>query len=216
MWSPQFPCDIPHIQYNLAMHKKYDPNIHHRRSIRIPGYDYSQEGWYYITICTQDNTCIFGQLTNDNIRLNSGGRMVETWWRKIPAKFQSIQTDQYIVMPNHFHGIININARATPCDPPTPVEAAPRGRLDPNVESPLTHNKSGQSRRIAPTLGDIVRWFKTMTSNQYIKGVKQNAWPPFPGRLWQRNYYEHIIRNEEELNQIRQYIADNPRRPEPT
>ena len=112
--------------------------------------------------------------------------MVETWWRKLPAKFQSIKKDEHIVMSNHLHGIINIVPTA------------------------------GHSRPHTPKLGDIVRWFKTMTTNHYIKGVKQNGWPPFPGRLWQRNYYEHIIRNEDELNQIRQYITDNPRRADPT
>jgi len=80
----------------------------------------------------------------------------------------------------------------------------------PRDESGQPRGKSGQPHGIAPTLGGIVNWFKTMTTNQYIRGVKQNRWPAFAGRLWQRNYYEHIIRNEEELNHIRQYIADNP------
>jgi len=97
-------------------------------------------------------------------------------------------------MPNHFHGIINI-VGVTLRDRPLPDN---------------TNNKLGQSHRIAPTLGDIVNWFKTMTTNQYTHGVKQNGWHPFYGRLWQRNYYEHIIRNEDELNRFCQYIAENP------
>ena len=71
-------------------------------------------------------------------------------------------------------------------------------------------NTFGQPHGVAPTLGDIVNWFKTMTTNRYIRGVKQNRWSPFGGKLWQRNYYEHIIRNEEELNHVRQYVAENP------
>ena len=181
------------------MSGKYDPNIHHRRSIRLGWYDYSQDGWYFVTMCTRNHTCMFGNILNDQMRLNKAGVMVGTWWRKVGGKFPSVRTDEYIIMPNHFHGIVNI------------VGAAPCGR-------PITGNnnvygqprdESGQPHGVAPTLGDIVNWFKTMTTNQYIRGVKQNGWSPFAGKLWQRNYYEHIIRNEEELNHIRQYIADN-------
>ena len=176
------------------MPKKYNPNIHHRRSIRIPDYDYSQNGWYFVTICTQNRKYMFGEIVKDQMRLNNAGVITETWWQKLTNKFLSVQTDEYVVMPNHFHGIINI------------VGVTLRGRPLPDN----TNNKLGQSHRIAPTLGDIVNWFKTMTTNQYIHGVKQNGWHPFYGRLWQRNYYEHIIRNEDELNRFCQYIAENP------
>jgi len=192
---------------------------------------------------------MFGEIVKDQIRLNNAGFMVEKWWQKVTNKFPSVQTDEYVVMPNHFHGIINI-VGATPCGRPdanlvdgkfvgaTPcgrpdanlvdgkfVGATPCGRPDANLvdgkfvgATPCgrpdvcgsPNNKLGQSHRIAPTLGDIVNWFKTMTTNQYIRGVKKNGWPPFPNRLWQRNYYEHIIRNEDELNRFRRYIADNP------
>ena len=182
------------------MSGKYDPNIHHRHSIRLGCYDYSQDGWYFVTMCTQNHACMFGNIVNDQMQLNDAGVMVRTWWRKVGGKFPSVRTDEYIIMPNHFHGIVNI------------VGAAPCGRpiIGNNTASGQPHGKSGQPRGVAPTLGDIVNWFKTMTTNQYIRGVKQNRWPAFAGRLWQRNYYEHILRNEEELNHIRQYIADNP------
>jgi len=184
VWLPQ----------NVVMPEKYDTNIHHRRSIRVPGYDYSQEGWYFITICAQNRKNMFGEIVNGQMRLNNAGLMVKTWWEKVTNKFSTVQTDEHIVMPNHFHGIINI-VGAGLCARPI------AGNIN---------NKSGQSCRIAPTLGEIVNWFKTITTNQYIHGVKQNAWPSFPGRLWQRNYYEHIIRNETELKRFRRYIADNP------
>ena len=181
--------------YNSFMPQKYDPNIHHRRSIRLPGCDYSQDGWYFVTICAQERQYIFGDIKNNGqVRLNNAGRMIETWWRGLTNKFSRIRIDEYVVMPNHFHGIVII------------VGAARCGRPEPDG----ANDKSGQPHRVAPTLGDIVHWFKTMTTNQYIRGVKQNGWPPFPGRLWQRNYYEHIIRNEDELNHFRQYITDNP------
>ncbi len=140
---------------------------------------------------------MFGDIVNDQMRLNEAGIMVSTWWRKVGGKFSSVQTDEYIIMPNHFYGIVN-------------VKGQPHG-VAPTDNATEQHNdRSGQPRRVAPTLGDIVNWFETMTTNQYIRGVNQNGWSPFGGKLWQRNYYEHIIRNEEELNQVRQYIAENP------
>jgi len=194
-------CNLLDIRYNLFMPEKYDPNIHHRRSIRVPSYDYSQDGWYFVTICTQNREDMFGEIAKDQMWLNNAGFMVKTWWQKVTGKFPSVQIDEYVVMPNHFHGIINI-VGATLCGRPD-VDVAD-GKLA------QTHNRLGQSHRIAPTLGVIVNWFKTMTTNEYIWGVKEKDWMPFPGKLWQRNYYEHIIRDEDELNRFRQYIADNP------
>ena len=172
------------------MSEKYSPNVHHRRSMRLEGYDYSQEGWYFITICTQDRRCMFGEMVGCRVQLNDAGLMIESWWMIMTGKFPVVQTDEYVVMPNHFHGIVNVGA-------------APCGR-------PITHKGSGQPHRVAPTLADIVHWFKTMTTNQYIRAVKRGEWPPFRKKLWQRNYYEHVIRDEEELNHFRQYIGDNP------
>jgi REP element-mobilizing transposase RayT len=171
------------------MSEKYDPNVHHRRSMRLAGYDYSQEGWYFITTCTQDRRCMFGAIMGDHMQLNDAGLMIESWWRKLSGKFPMVQTGEYIVMPNHFHGIINVGA-------------APCGR-------PSVDNESGQPHGVAPTLGDVVNWFKTMTTNQYIRGVKREDRRPFHKKLWQRNYYEHVIRDEEELNRLRQYISEN-------
>jgi len=203
------------------MSGKYDPNIHNRRSIRLGWYDYSQDGWYFVTMCTQNHACMFGNILNDQMRLNKGGVMVGTWWRKVGGKFPSVRTDEYIIMPNHFHGIVNI-VGAAPCGrpitgnnnaygQPRDESGQPHGVAPTmNNASVQHHGKSRQPRGVAPTLGDIVNWFKTMTTNQYIRGVKQNGWLPFGGKLWQRNYYEHIIRKEEELNHTRQYIAENP------
>ena len=150
------------------MSEKYDPNVHHRRSMRLDGYDYSQEGWYFITICTQDRRCMFGQIIGDRMQLNDAGVMIESWWKKLTGKFPIVRTDEYVVMLNHFHGIVNVGA--VPC-----------GR-------PSIHNESRQPRGVAPTLADIVHWFKTMTTNQYIRGVKRGDWPTFHKKLWQRNY----------------------------
>jgi len=151
--------------------------------MRLEGYDYSQEGRYFITICTQGRRCMFGEIIGDRVQLNDAGLVIESWWRKLADKFPIVQTDEYVVMPNHFHGIVNVGA-------------APCGR-------PTTRNESGQPHRVAPTLVDIVHWFKTMTTNKYIRGVKEGDWLPFRKKLWQRNYYEHVIRDEDELNHFR-------------
>jgi len=164
---------------------KYDPHIHQRCSVRLKGYDYSQGGYYFVTICTQNRRPLFGEIKNDVMILNDAGKMVDRQWNGLAGRFKNIQLDEYIVMPNHFHGIIIIvaNIRAGTRPAPTPL----------------------------PTFGDMVGAFKSITSHEYINGVKQNHWKPFDGKLWQRNYYEQIIRNETSLQRIREYIINNPR-----
>jgi REP element-mobilizing transposase RayT len=174
---------------------KYNPKIHHRRSVRLLGYDYSQTGAYFITICTQNRECLFGKIEDGELRLNDVGEMIQAFWDEIPSYYPGIDIDEFIVMPNHIHGIIVI------------VGADPCGR--PGLANP----QNGQARGPAPTglsLPDIAHRFKTMTTKRYADGVKQNGWSAFHGKLWQRNYWEHIIRNESELNSIRLYIQINP------
>ena len=173
-----------------------DPQPHHRRSIRLKGYDYAQVGAYFVTICTQNRECLFGEIRDGQISLNDAGQMVGRWWDELTRKFPAVETDAYVAMPNHFHGVILVGAAL--CGRPEPES---------NV-----YATSGHPHRGAPTLGDIVDWFKTMTTNEYIREVKRQGWPPFPGRLWQRNYYERVIRNDDELCHIREYIANNPLR----
>jgi REP element-mobilizing transposase RayT len=167
----------------------YDPNRHHRRSIRLKGYDYSQAGAYFITLCTQDRACLFGKVVNGEMRLNDAGRMVLAEWNRLPERFPQVVLDAFVVMPNHVHGILVIT------DPAPTVGAT-----------------VGATLVVAPTVGNIIGAFKSRVTVEYIRGVKTSGWPPFRGRLWQRNYYEHIIRNERALNAIRQYIMENPRR----
>ena len=163
---------------------KFDPDIHHRRSIRLKHYDYSQKGAYFITICTRNREIIFDH--------NSIKNMIKKWWEKLPNKFHNVEIDEFIVMPNHIHGIIFIVGvvvvGADPC-------VCPNEKLGEHTGSPL-HK--------------IVQWFKTMTTNEYINNVKMFGWKSFDGKLWQRNYYEHIIRNEKELDVVRKYIINNP------
>ena len=124
------------------------------------------------------------------MRLNDAGRMIEQWCFELNRKFSTVETDEFVVMPNHFHGIVVIAGVTVGADL----------RVGPNSEG---------AHAGAP-LPTIIQWFKTMTTNEYMRGVKTRSWTPFAGRLWQRNYYEHIVRCENELTCIREYIANNP------
>lgn len=192
----------------------YNPNIHHRRSIRLQGYDYSSAGMYFITICVQGMECFFGEIANGEMILNDAGKMVNKWWKKIPEKFSDIELDVYQIMPNHFHAIV-IN-----------VGVHPRVRPDSDDDhAPNSDAENGQTHGSAPTdnanenilgehvgspLYEIVQWFKTMSTNEYIRGVKTLGWERFNGKLWQRNYYEHIIRDGKSYQTISNYIVNNP------
>jgi len=183
-----------------------------RRSIRLPGYDYSQTGAYFVTICTKDRECLFGDIVNREMSLNDAGRMVDKWYGELENKFTDIKCDEYIVMPNHFHAIIqNVGADLCVCPNGNRVGTT----MGENVagkrvagENVAGENVAGE--HIGSPLQGVIQWFKTMTTNEYMRGVKQHGWPPFPGKLWQRNYYEHIIRNENEMARIREYIMNNP------
>jgi putative transposase len=176
----------------------YDPNKHHRRSIRLKGYDYSQAGAYFVTMCAQQRELLF--VADDVID------MIQRWWDKLPDKFPGVETDAFVIMPNHAHGIIvvGVNPRVDPS--PRDDSGQTRGSAPTMGSAPTT----GIAPTSAPTLGEMIQWFKTMTTNEYMRGVKTLNWTPFPGKLWQRNYYEHIICSEIELNAIRQYIINNP------
>ncbi len=177
---------------------KYPPNKHHRKSIRLKGYDYSQSGLYFVTICCQNMLCLFGKIENGIMILNDAGKMIEKWYYKTAEKFPNIQCLEMIVMPNHFHCIWQI------VDVPT-VGADPR--VCPDKQS---RGEQLQGEHIGSPLHRVVQWFKTMTTNEYIRGVKTLNWQPFYKKMWQRNYYEHIIRNDKSYTTISEYIKNNP------
>lgn len=183
---------------------KYNPDIHHRHSLRLKNYDYSKPGAYFVTVCAQNRTCMFGAIENGNLALNDAGRMAQRVWQELPAHYHGVEIDQFIVMPNHFHGII-VLVGAGPCACPD---------VDPFATDINKNDLKGQPQGVAPTisLSDIVHRFKSLTTARYRNGVKEYNWRIFPGRLWQRNYYEHIIRSEDSLNRIRGYIRCNPAR----
>jgi REP element-mobilizing transposase RayT len=181
-----------HLHYPKKM-TSYNPDIHHRHSIRLREYDYSNAGACFMTFCAQNREYLFGEIVDGKVILNDAGRMVEKWWRELTKIFPSVKTDAHIVMPNHFHGIIMIGVGA-----------------DLRVCPVMKNGHDSKGAHTGAPLQRIVQWFKTMVTNEYLRGVKRNELLPMPGRLWQRNYYEHIIRTEDELNRLREYVINNP------
>ena len=183
---------------------RYNPEKHNRRSIRLRRYDYSRQGAYFVTICTQNRECLFGNIRHNEMVLNQAGEMAGKTWNNLSVKCPGIVIDEYIVMPNHVHGII--------CIVGAPLVGALSLELQMGgIDRAGTRPDRRAGTRPAPTsLGDVVGIFKSITTHKYSMNVNANYWPPFTGKLWQRNYYEHIIRNEDELNRIRDYIENNP------
>ena len=165
----------------------YDPEIHRRRSIRLDGYDYSQAGVYFISFVAQGRLCLFGKVEDGVMRLNDAGEMIRRVWDGVPDRFSTIAIDEFVVMPNHVHGVLFIRQPA-----------------------PATEATIGPAEGVDPSLGDVVRAFKSVTTLEYGKGVRRLGWQRFEKRLWQRNYYERVVRNESELGAIREYIVKNP------
>lgn len=175
----------------------YNPEIHHRKSIRIKEYDYTKEGFYFVTICCHEHQCLFGRIIKGEMVLNECGRMIKKWYIELENKFPNFKNHSIIVMPNHIHFIMELTTTvgADLCVCPYKNHVNNQNELGEHTGSPL-HS--------------IIQWFKTMSTNEYIRNVKTKNWPPFKKRLWQRNYYEHIIRNEQSYNQIVEYIHTNP------
>lgn len=172
----------------------YNPDIHHRRSIRIKGYDYSQEGYYFITICTHNKEHLFGKITDGVMELHEYGQIVKTEWLKTPEMRPNIKLDEFVIMPDHFHGIIIITNRC--------LDTMHRVPTTDNIKKTMEQFGKPTSNTI-PT---IVRGFKSAVTKQ-INIIRNSSGVP----VWQRNYYEHIIRNEESYIRISEYIKNNPK-----
>src|SRR3990170_3192824 len=157
----------------------YNPATHHRRSIRLSGYDYAQAGAYFLTICTQNRECLFGDVVEGQTALSGPGEMVESAWHGLPEHYPGVAIDAFVVMPNHIHGIVILVGAGPGACPHLPGQ--PQG----------VAFAMGQPQGVAPTLSlpDVVHRFKSLTTARYRQAVRNQGWPPFNGRLWQRNYY---------------------------
>ena len=159
--------------------------MRYRKFLRSPLHNYADAGAYFVTICATNGAQLFGTIL-DELVLNDIGKMIESVWLKMPEHFPTVGLDSYIVMPNHFHGIVVLG-------------------LD---------NIDGQWMRLEeknnPSLTEVMGAFKSITTLEYSKGVRHQNWPSFNKRLWQRSYFDRVIRNDEEMGRIRSYILNNP------
>ncbi|MBX7226208.1 MAG: hypothetical protein K1X55_09255 [Chitinophagales bacterium] len=213
-------------------------NKPYRKNLRLQGYDYSQDGLYFITMCVKDRWYLLGEIVEGKMIHSDAGKMIEKWYDKLEDKFHEIRCHEMIVMPDHIHFIIEIKI-ASNKNTVDPVAADPsvcknqKTTAEENVckneiEIEITDeiyqsidclayietNESDQKQNPShkTSLFSVIQWFKTMTTNEYIRGVKNLQWKRFNGKLWQPNYYEHIIRNEEAYRNITLYIRNNPRK----
>jgi len=160
-----------------------------RRSIRLQRYDYSLPGAYFITICIHKQKML--------LKIKDVQMMIRSVWSSLPDRFLSLKLDEFVIMPNHIHAILCINIVGADL-------VSARNKAD------LVSARNKTTPISAPTISRIVQAFKSITTYKYILGVKENNWSLFDKRLWQRNYYDHIIRSEKSLNYIREYIVNNP------
>ncbi|AJI47896.1 transposase [Francisella philomiragia] len=170
-----------------------------RKNLRLKYYDYSSNGAYFVTICVNNRECLFGDIIDGQMCLNDAGLMIDEIYHDLENKFANIQCGEYVIMPNHFHCVIHICNDGYRMNERANIEFAPT-KVPVGVESISTR----------VSLSQIIQTFKRQTTIEYINGVKTKNWQSFDKRLWQRNYYEHIIRNEKSYNEIIKYIQLNP------
>jgi putative transposase len=181
-------------------HSKFDPNRHHRKSIRLGGYDYTQAGAYFVTIVTYQRDCLFGKIVNEEMQLNDFGKIADECWRAIPEHFPNVDLGVHVIMPNHAHGVIVIRDDVSTSH----FGMIDDGRRGAAMLRPYDDNSNSHKINVKPgSLGAIVRSYKSAVSYRINK--EHNA-----TGIWQRNYYEHIIRNADEANRIHLYIEANP------
>jgi REP element-mobilizing transposase RayT len=183
------------------MKTQYDPRIHHRRSIRLKGYDYSQAGMYFVTIVTQGQEALFGEVVEGEMRLNRLGEIVQKWWGFLPDHFPDIELGAFVIMPNHVHGIIILHGGRGTVPVPRNEETAQLGGKNQSKEGGETPPLRER------TLGQIVAYFKYQSTKE-INALRGGP----AAKIWQRNYYEHILRNQQDLELTWLYIESNPAR----
>jgi putative transposase len=175
------------MQYINSYRKNKMPEFKTRKQIRLPNYDYSENGYYFITICSKNRENLFGNSVGALLacarELSICGQIIERQWLDLPNQYDDVELDEYVIMPNHIHGILILNNR-----------------------SPAGLRAQASS---APTISQIIRSFKSRSSMEYLKFINENNLN-VSGKIWQRSFYDHVIRNERSLNAIRQYILDNP------
>ena len=194
----------------------YNTILHLRHSIHLQSYDYSQPGGYFITVCTQNHKPWFGEIFNGEMHLNELGEITQNQLLRIPTRFEHIELDEFVIMPNHIHAIIihePVGAGFTPAqydDLAYTRVGVGVGLAPTHMTLPINHPETGQPQGLPlrKTLGNIIGAYKSLVANECLKIFKTKN--QIMAKFWQRNYYEHIIRDEKSYQQIAQYIIDNP------
>ena len=176
---------------------EFDPKKHHRRSIRLKGYDYAQARAYFVTIVTWQRETLFGEIVDGEMVLNEMGKMVQKWWHQIQKHFPNVELGAFVIMPNHIHGIIIITEGRGAVPAP-----------DDDIQNEQQGEMTSPRHRKKPTLGQIVAYFKYQSTKEMnaLDGAGTIT------KFWQRNYHDRIIRNEHEMARIWDYIEANPSR----
>jgi putative transposase len=182
---------------------KSDPQEHHRRSIRLPEYNYSQPGAYFVTMVTFRRECLFGEIRDGKMNLNEAGQIVLNVWNSLPPRYPTVTLGTAVVMPNHFHGVIIVGAIHESSVVVGVIHELPLPEL-PLRESPLPDKPQSRAQRRRMTLPLALGYFKMNSAKQINKLLNSSGTP-----IWQRNYYEHVIRNDDEHNRIHFYIESN-------
>jgi REP element-mobilizing transposase RayT len=172
------------------MPSKFDPQKHHRRSIRLKGHDYTSPGGYFITIVTYHRECLLGEIVNGEMKLSNYGKIADECWRAVHDHFSNVDLGTYVIMPNHVHGILVINDCA---------DGLPSARRGTIYRAPTEQF----GKPVIGSIPTIIRTFKAAVTRRIGRELNSTG-------IWQRNYYEHIIRNEHEWNNIHLYIEANP------
>ena len=191
----------------------YDPEKHHRRSIRLPQYDYTQSGVYFVTICTHERECVLGDVVDGVMILNDWGIIADRFWDEVSAHFRGVAIDAHVIMPNHVHAdIVIVQNPIRRGEVSSPALATTRaaiqgGGTPPALATTRAAIQGGGTPPLQPALGQIVAYYKYQTT----KAI--NLMRDMPGaKFWQRNYWEHVIRNDAEMSRILEYIETNPAR----
>ena len=223
---------------------KYNPTLHHRRSIRLKGYDYSQAGLYFVTICCQDRICRFGKIENGEMVLNDFGQIAYDEWEKLPERYPNMFLDVFQIMPNHIHGVVALggmrdadvgatlavalNDNTVALNDNTVAQNDNTVAQNDNTvaqnnanndttahdnratahDNRATAHDNRATARVAPTVGNIVGAYKSLVTNKCLEICKFQG--EYMGKLLQRDYWEHIIRNEQSYQRIANYIVNNP------
>ena len=192
---------------------KYNPAKHHRRSIRLKGYDYTSPGSYFVTICVQDRECVLSEVMDGEMQLSDWGRIAAESWAWLGEQYSYVTVDAWVVMPNHTHAIITIHddhrrgrSRTAPTTRTAPGTGGSRTAPTATAPTATAPTATTPTTKCKP-LGRLVGAFKTV-STKHINQMRDTS----GARFWQRNYWEHIIRNETAYRRIYRYTENNPAR----